>query len=700
MPEISSLPAALRELGAPAMLQYGAYQLALRSGWLRLRTPRSGWEGQPAHVRGDLDAALQSRPPFTFDPDADLSSNLAQVLGGAAADLIRQADSVLEGSFPLFGGVPQPLGFPPAWNATPGAGKTLQADRHWSQYGLDGEVDWRTLWELSRMSWAILLGRAYRLRGDAKYWDGCWALLESWGAANPPNTGPQWISGQEVGLRILALAFAWYAFAPALRSQPERAAVVLEMVAAHASRIPPTLSYARAQRNNHLLSEAVGLFTAGALFPALRGARRWERLGRRWLGRALADQVFPDGGYIQHSINYQRMALGLGLWAHRLAETQGVPLPAGGTAALERLARNLAALVEPSTGKAPHLGHDDGSQPLPLSTGDHGDMRPVLQAAFRALFGRSAFPPGAWDELGTWLGLSAERGGAPAIAPPAQDFPDAGLYLLREQRSWAAVRCARFRSRPAHSDQLHLDLWRNGINLALDPGTYRYAAAEPWDNALARAAAHNGPLVSGQEPMQRAGRFLWLQWAQGRLLGRWRSASNGLEVLSAEHDGYQRRGWTPRRTVVRAGSELWLVVDELLGEGQQMLQVAWTLPDGQPQLAAAQLDLQQDDQAISLRLEPKEVELGLYRAGELHGGSAVIPEGRDRTLGWRSPTYADLQPALTLVAQLAGDLPLRLLSWWVLGGSHPGSLQVAWESPGSGTLPFSRLLWGEEEIRP
>jgi hypothetical protein len=722
---LSLLPVALRELGLPTLFQYAVYQLSLRSGWLRRRTPRRAWPApqSPSAVPGSPEVKPPAGRPLLFDSETNFSSALATTLHGLERDLRREADAILRGEFRLFGAEARPLGFPPAWNTPPGAvgapsPAPLPADRHWTAYEADSRIDLRSVWELSRLGWIFPLARAYRLTGDPRYWEGCWSLLASWRAANPPNTGPQWASAQEAGLRILPLTFAWQAFAPELKDRPEGAAGIQELVHACAARIPPSLSYARAQRNNHLLSEAVGMYTAGALFPEPLQARRWRRQGARWLERALADQVFPDGGYIQHSVNYHRLALSLGLWALCLARALGEPFPA--QQALERLARALAALAEPEQGSAPQLGHDDGSQILPLSQCAQWDQRPILQAAWRALFEAPAFPFGPWDELSLWLGLlppgspSARhrRRGAPARRPRsaalrepapdqrlrASDLPDAGLYFLRGAGTWAMLRCARFRTRPAHSDQLHLDLWHDGRNLALDPGTYLYAAPPPWDNALARASAHNGPLAEGCEPMRRVSRFLWLEWAQGRLIGRWRSSGGALEALIAEHSGYRRRGWRVRRAVVRAGEDLWLVVDELLGQGAHPLRITWTLPDLPWELDGRQLRLGGRRSAFRLHIVPPAVEIGLYRAGVHLGGAPTAQAGEAATLGWFSPTYSALEPALTVTLRLPGSLPLRLETWWSFGGAQPAQLRVHWSSPVSLRQPFERVAWKGEEI--
>ena len=92
------------------------------------------------------------------------------------------------------------------------------------------------------------------------------------------------------------------------------------------------------------------------------------------------------------------------------------------------------------------------------------------------------------------------------------------ILLNHQNGSWATIRVARFHSRPAHADQLHLDLWWRGINLAQDPGTYLYNSAPPWENSLTSALVHNTVTVDGQEFMLRAGRFLYLDWAQGKVI--------------------------------------------------------------------------------------------------------------------------------------------------------------------------------------
>jgi hypothetical protein len=199
--------------------------------------------------------------------------------------------------------------------------------------------------------------------------------------------------------------------------------------------------------------------------------------------------------------------------------------------------------------------------------------------------------------------------------------------------------------------------------------------------------------------MRRAGRFLWLDWAQGKVIRRWRAASGALEAMAAEHDGYRGKGWRCLRSVVRAGEDLWLVVDQLEGEGAPPLRLNWTLPDLAYELTGSQLRLGDNADGFRLHVAPGAAEVGVYRAGELRQGAAIASAQEAPTLGWVSPNYGTLEPAITLLVRLAGSLSLRLETWWLFGQARPEELGVEWSAPGLGTLPMEQVSWKGEEFR-
>ena len=110
--------------------------------------------------------------------------------------------------------------------------------------------------------------------------------------------------------------------------------------------------------------------------------------------------------------------------------------------------------------------------------------------------------------------VRAERSASAVEAQVSKtSFPHGGTYLLRNTNSHAILRCTDFTSRPSHADQLHMDLWIHGHNLAIDAGTYLYSGQAPWRNGLAHTNVHNTVIVDNKDQMQMVSRFTWTNWA-------------------------------------------------------------------------------------------------------------------------------------------------------------------------------------------
>lgn len=661
IPKIILALKALRELGFTQVSLYALYQLGMHSGHYRRATSQQQLEAQ---ARSGLQPGSHIQVGLLPLPER---AALLTCLGAEGkAQLLAEAQEILDGRVRLFGGQTM-LSLE---NAISTSSQPLV---HWSEWEQTQQGDVKFTWEPGRFGWAYPLCRAYWISGenhspDERYSASFWRYTEAFLKANPPGLGAHWASAQEVALRLLAIVFAAQVFVASPHTTPKRAAWLAEAVALHAVRIPPTLLYARAQNNNHLLSEAVGLYTAALALPDHPQARRWRRLGWHWFEQGLRTQIAIDGAYSQHSANYHRLMLQLALWMWRLSQAQGEhfsPL------VQERLAVAttwLYGLLDPYNGGMPNLGPNDGAYILPLTTRPFADYRPVLQAA-RQVFGDALPPsPDGWDEMSLWLGTAKA---APSNARNFS-FNAPGVLRAEDGQSWAYLRAARLQGRPGHADQLHVDLWRRGLNIAQDAGTYLYNAAPPWNNALTHTAVHNTLTINNQEQMHRAGRFLYLERAQARLLPQEPPIGR---ALVAQHDGYRRLGVIHQRRLLLAQDGDWEIDDIVLpaaNTSQAPVQVClhWLLLDGQWRLEqqgpTTILYLQTGLETVRLTIQvgagfTSPPEVFLVRAGELlHGSGTVEP-----TWGWSSPTYGDKIPALSLhvnTTQKMGHQPYNLTS--------------------------------------
>jgi hypothetical protein len=523
---------------------------------------------------------------------------------------------------------------------------------YWTEYELGrarvgGQADIKFIWEPARFSWAYTLGRAYSLSGKEDYAQSFWRYTETFLQANPPYQGPNWMSGQEVALRLMAFIYAGRAFYSSPHSTPPRMQLLSEAMAAHARRIPLTLVYARSQNNNHLLSEAAGLYSAGLVLADHSLAPGWRSQGWSWFNRALQSQIAADGTYVQHSANYHRLMLQLALWVAALNELPGgLPFPPATIQRLSAAAHWLRALVDPETGQVPNLGANDGAYIMPLTPAPFSDFRPVADAAMKQ-----------WT---VDSGRSAVSGQLSAVSSQQSAISN------QQSTIRGFLRTAHFTSRPSHADQLHLDLWWHGLNVAQDAGTYLYNAPPPWENALASTVVHNTVTIDGQEQMVRAGRFLWVDWAQAQVVNRQNDSLGQTRHLVAWHDGYRRLGLIHQRSLnIAAGDDGVMVVDELLPASptftgrEHTARLHWLLPDWP--WALHENCLSQTSPYGEVRLEITGASsLSLARAGELLAGPGPITP----FTGWYSPTYNQKVPALALVAVLTGQIPLTLTSHW------------------------------------
>jgi hypothetical protein len=670
---------ALQQLGPSQLGLFMFYQLGLRTGHFQ-RTLTSALKNLE-RIEGN--AQFKFQPYLTGLPDPN---DLLEQIGPEVDKIYKEANEIVNGNVRLFGGQPVPLEL------------TLPEPlEYWTEYergtNLIQGKDIKYIWEPGRFGWAFKLAMAYHLTNDEQYAETFWLYTEQFLASNPAYMGPHWSSAQEVAIRLVALTFAIQVFVRSQKTTSERLEIITKTIAIHAERIPTTLVYARSQNNNHLITEAMGLYTASAVLPNHPLASKWHNLGWGLIKHAFLTQITIDGTYTQHSTNYHRLMLQAALWAHAVHESSfaNETFPPDVRTRLEGATRWLWKLVDPDTGHVPNMGHNDGAYILPLTVCAFHDYRPVLHAAARAFLQVNLIPSGPWDDMATWMCSPNDKPKKNVglkdwqLTPQRKELNTQAPYCLmnRINDSWATMQVANFYSRPAHADQLHVDLWWHGYNLAQDPGTYLYNSSPPWDNSLTSAFVHNTVVVDGQESMHRAGRFLYLDWAQARVLELHTSPDGTYGSLNAEHDGYRKIGVIHSRKVIFLPNGHWEVHDNLEGPPDNIhaARLHWLLPDCEYEIK----DLSQINDlwvneiriktpfgwvGLKIGLISNHEKIGLNHAmsfqlareGKIIAGSgSVLP-----ITGWTSPTYGEKKPALAWILNISQTLPIKLKSEWIL----------------------------------
>lgn len=609
--------------------------------------------------RGQLDAppgpGLLPRRRFTAVlPDGVM----AAVPRDAGDRVIATADRLMDGHADYFGVARDDM-VDPDWSFDPRTGRRAPADAYAFDIRYRDEQavgDVKQLWEPSRHQHLTVLAAAYAHSGDDRYADRVADHLKSWWAANPPLRGVQWVSGIELGIRLLSWVWVrrlldrWPGAAGLFEDNPE----ALHQIRHH-QRWLASFGSRGSSANNHVIAEVAGQLAAACAFPWFRESARWRADAGRLLDEQLQRNTFSSGLNRELATDYHGLVLELGLAAAIEADAAGHRVPESTLLVLMRMVDALAAVVDGQL-RPPRQGDGDDGHGLVVD-GIGYDRYASLLATGEILFGSQPWwPPVAQRDVRTTLLAGLARPRPPVITRPERrpsHFADAGLTILRAPRRGAAAEIwCRCDGGPhgflsiaahAHADALALEVRHDGVDVLADPGTFCYHGDPEWRSYFRSTLGHNTLQLDDRDQSVTGGPFLWTRHARSRVLVA-HSPDGGVGRWSAEHDGYSRgrRPAVHRRSVELDGANRELrVIDEIVSRQHHRCRLAFHLG---PRIAA---DLAGHTARLSWtsggRAHSAVLELPPRLSWTAHRGETDPP------LGWYSAGFGRKEPAATLL---------------------------------------------------
>lgn len=667
------LPDLLQELK-----ELGLRGSAFRIGW-ELKT-RSGLKGRRSALR-DVLPVPQPRDPgpvwtsrLPFAEPAAVADAMRGLVPRADLDRLRAAaHAAMKGRIVCFGRWEADYGDPVDWHRDPVSGLRRDPSVYWSRAldESDGTSEVKFVWEIARFPHAYHAARAAAFfPDDAPILAGAlFAQVRAFVEVNPPGQGVHWASGQEIVFRLLAWLFALDALLLFEEPAGDAAGLVATAIRKGAEHVKDHIDYARlAVYNNHLVTEALGLFLSGTLLAGTEPMRKLRDEGREILDEESRRQFYPDGGYIQLSHNYHRVALQGMLWALVFARAGGEGAPAEWRKAVERSVDFLFAHQNPADGRLPNFGSNDGALPGVFSTCDFGDFRPTLQAAHLATRGERLYAPGPWDEEAAWL-LGPKALEARLAPPPRSSvsFERTGFHVLRSRAdggTFATFRCGTIRDRFAQIDMLHVDLFWKGWNVLVDGGSYLYNGPRKWHDHFMETASHNTLTVDGLDQMKHFRKFKCLYWTEARFLGMRREGE--VVFAAGEHYGYARHpgGCVHRRALALHDGGMGVVVDTVTGEGRRRLRLHWLLGDFPWEADAA-------GGRVTAATPGGPFEIVVRGPDGVAAETSVVAGSEEPPRGWLSRYFGEKVPVPSLSVEVEAELPVRFVTAF-----GPGRLEV------------------------
>src|SRR6266851_3637029 len=374
-----------------------------------------------------------------YNPD------LQHLSGRSRALIVAFADEIAAERYPFLSYSTAELGKRPKWNLDFVSGAewpSISFENH--KYIRHDGADVKVPFELSRLQFLPVLGKAHVLTGDESYRRTAKDLLSHWIHSNPVAVGVNWTLAMEAALRAMSICFLLNLLSPIRREEEPWLASVTRSLAQHLLYIEANIEFSHLLTSNHYLSDVVGLYCLSTFLDGEGMAARRSEYRRR-IEAEMAQQVFEDGGDYEASTGYQVLVTQLFTTALLLMRAErGVP---AGPAFVERLRRMFRFLstVASASGEIPQVGDcddgrtellvDDLKQMISCPLAKRNSLRvPHLLGLGRRLFGEGA-GPGA---DAAWYGLTdtartpySKPTLNPGLPCPINVLPKSGIGVLK-----------------------------------------------------------------------------------------------------------------------------------------------------------------------------------------------------------------------------------------------------------------------------
>src|SRR5690606_4340052 len=389
-------------------------------------------------------------------------------------------DSYVNGEFPFFSADVLSLGSDYDWITNPDTGHRYDVNKHWSEiqdYSKEAG-DIKFVWEKSRFAYLYNIIRHDLYTGeDHSQW--VFDEIKSWLKANPINSGPNYKCSQEISLRVLNWTYALNYYKESNNLTEELFQDIMHAIYWQLKHVYANINFSRiAVRNNHAITETLTLYLGALFYPFFPEASVWKKSGKKWFEQEIEYQIYPDGTFLQFSMNYHRVVIQLLTWAFKTADYVGQKFK---EVVYERAYESLRFLYtcqDEPTGWLPNYGSNDGALFFKLNACDYRNYRPQLNALHVLLTGQGLYnKEGDWDEDLFWFkAKNIQSHTFKKLFPIVgwQSFKDGGYFVLRENETITFIRCGNHKDRPAQADNLHLDIWHKGENVLFDGGSYKY----------------------------------------------------------------------------------------------------------------------------------------------------------------------------------------------------------------------------------
>lgn len=416
----------------------------------------------------------------------------------------------------------------------------------------NGDHEW--IFAFNRLSFLVVLGKAWRLTNNVAYSDAFVRIVNDWidnVILDKDRKSDTWRT-IETGIRSENFLRAIKLFENSIDFTDELRAKIEGSLKQHAEFLMENHDHWH-RRSNWGILQSHGLFLIGVYF----NDDTMKELAISRLVDGLPLQVFSDGVQIEQSPMYHCEVLHCCMDVLLIANKANVKLPSVYVEQVHKMATALALWNRP-----------DGFL-ICQSDSDEIDSQDLLvlsailfkDGEIKSYAGEQVVSETMWD-----LGSNAQHLYNEIYATGIRGsvaLPDSGNYMLWDKKDKTAdflhFHCGYFGGGHGHADQLHIDLISNAETILADSGRYTYMDESQLREALKIASAHNTSIIDGKDFSEYKNSWAYSKTAtpiKGNYL-----FTEQFDYVNGLHLGYLTLGIVAQRHVIRLGMGLWLIWD-------------------------------------------------------------------------------------------------------------------------------------------
>jgi len=368
------------------------------------------------------------------------------------------------------------------------------------RYGHKEGVDIKVPWELSRFQHLIILGQAYVLTKNKKYAIEFSNQISDWIKNNPVGFGVNWKCAMEVAIRSINWLIAQEYFLEEGLIDNNFWQDFYTSIYEHGKFIWKNLENKSNFKNNHYISNLLGLFFIAIYCPFFKESKKWREFAIRELNNEIEKQVYPDGCNFEASTSYHRLVLEMFFYAELLGDRSGFKFQKKYKDIVRKMFEFSLYCIKPN-GNVPQIGDNDNGRLIIFCKRQALEHKYLLNiATIHYKCPDFKVPDFNFDEESFWIfGIHGKKifDSIPFRKEPigSKEFPHAGWYIIRHNNNYCFISCGpngqNEKGGHAHNDKLSFELMLNGQDVIVDPGTYVYTSQPNERNKFRSTGYHN-----------------------------------------------------------------------------------------------------------------------------------------------------------------------------------------------------------------